>query len=124
MNIRDTIQISGASFQSESVCLSLIVDNKLAIMDVVQDLTIKGGGWIITRINVPEIHRGKGYGSALLDRFLELADHFQKTVSLGASSSNPKFTNGKLREWYKRHGFIREKGAPTNSLIRFPKPKP
>jgi GNAT superfamily N-acetyltransferase len=121
MNVMDKIHISGAFFQNETVCLTLFVaPGRIAIMDVVYDATVAGGGWIITRINVPERERGNGYGSALLKRFLELADHFQKTVSLGVSSSNPKFTNGKLREWYKRHGFIREKGAPTNALIRFP----
>lgn len=97
------------------------LDGRPAIMDVVSDMTDPtGNSWLLTRINVPEVHRGKGHGKALLLKLLELADAHKQTISLGVSSSNPKFTNGKLRAWYKRNGFVKPTGAPTNSLTRKP----
>lgn len=112
----------GGGFHAESICIMLMLPGMPAILDCC--LLEQLGGkreWVLTRVNVPDAHRGKGYGTKLLLALLELADKAKAEIGLGVSSSNPKFTNGKLRAWYKRHGFVKPTGAPTNVLTRKPK---
>lgn len=112
----------GGGFHAESICIMLMLPGMPAILDC-GHLEQLGGKreWIITRVNVPEAQRGNGYASQLLRALLDMADKAKVELGLGVSSSNPKFTNGKLREWYKRYGFVKPVGAPTNVLIRKPK---
>ena len=68
------------------------------------DLCPYEDGLIITRINVPELSRGKGIGSALLNEVLREADKTNTTLYLEILSSGP-LSYDQLEAWYKRHGF-------------------
>lgn len=74
-----------------------------AIADLVKpgELT---ANWTITRINVPSIHRGKGYGSKLLDSILKDADIERVILQLEVSPSDG-LSYDQLINWYKRKGF-------------------
>jgi len=58
----------------------------------------------ITRINVPEQHRGKGHASKLLKECIEASDNTQTILELRVSASGG-LTNKQLEQWYKRYGF-------------------
>lgn len=60
--------------------------------------------WYITRINVPRAHRGKGYGTQLLDIFLAMADERKITVWLEIQPSDG-LNYDELEAWYLRHAF-------------------
>lgn len=60
--------------------------------------------WTITRINVPKIFRGNGYGSALLRRILVDADQEQLALQLFVLSSG-ELDREQLTAWYERYGF-------------------
>lgn len=68
-----------------------------------------GRGMIITRINVPKAHRGKGYGTKVLKKCLKEADRKRVRLFLEVSASDG-LNRDQLTEWYKRHGFINYKG--------------
>lgn len=72
-----------------------------AIADLVPYLD----GMLLTRINVPEKSRQKGYGSRLLRNILNEADRTQTKLYLAPSSSG-WMTNPQLSRWYNRHGFV------------------
>lgn len=72
-------------------------------------------GWCISRINVPEPHRGKGNGTKILKRILADADAEGRTLWLEVHSSGP-LDNNQLIDWYTRHGFILH--SPTGYLVR------
>src|SRR6185369_9551323 len=73
----------------------------LAVLDVVD---YHGDGYIITRINVPKAHRGKGIGTQLLTECLAEADKLGVKLWLEIQSSDgPSYEE--LEAWYMRHGF-------------------
>jgi len=61
-------------------------------------------GWLLTRINIPKKHRGKGYASALLKRILADADKEAATLVLQISPSDG-LQYEDLSRWYYRNGF-------------------
>lgn len=63
-----------------------------------------GDGLMITRINVPEPHRGKGIGHKLLTQCCADADMLGITLWLEIQSSDG-LSYDQLEAWYKRHGF-------------------
>lgn len=63
-----------------------------------------GEGKIITRVNVPEAHRGKGLGSQLLKEVCDDASRENITLFLEISPSGP-LDYGQLHDWYVRYGF-------------------
>jgi ribosomal protein S18 acetylase RimI-like enzyme len=75
-----------------------------AIADVSE---IGTGLFLINRINVPQEHRGKGYGTQILDQILKDADQERVTLVLEVYASDMRgiMTKDKLIEWYRRHGF-------------------
>ena len=73
----------------------------LAVLDLVD---YYGEGLMITRINVPTSHRGKGIGSRLLREALADADAEGITLWLEILAYGG-LTNDQLRSWYERHGF-------------------
>jgi GNAT superfamily N-acetyltransferase len=74
-----------------------------AIADLVAPMEITPF-WTITRINVPDIHRGKGLGSKLLKAILQDADQEQVTLALEVFSSGD-LDYSDLVNWYGRYGF-------------------
>lgn len=64
--------------------------------------------WLITRINVPLGHRGKGLGSHLLKQVIADADRYEIPLALNpVSSATPGngLSQKDLVEWYVRYGF-------------------
>lgn len=82
----------------------------LAVLDLVEYLVeyhpdrVTQDGWIITRINVPPRHRGKGIARALLAECLRRADESKTTLWLEIAESDG-LTFAQLEPWYIRHGF-------------------
>ena len=62
------------------------------------------GDWTITRINVPKLHRGQGWGTSMLLRVLRDADEDQVALQLEVNPSDG-LDDEALRAWYRRHGF-------------------
>jgi GNAT superfamily N-acetyltransferase len=63
-----------------------------------------GKGLIITRINVPVEHRGKGIGRKLLSQIVTDADDTRTTLYLEILASGD-MDHDALEEWYGRMGF-------------------
>jgi predicted GNAT family N-acyltransferase len=63
-----------------------------------------GEGYIITRINVPVQHRGKGLGSDLLRKCCKVADEHNIDLWLEIMASDGP-AHDDLEAWYLRHGF-------------------
>lgn len=77
------------------------------------------GGMVcwIRRINVPAPHRGKGYGSELLDRICTDADAEGMILMLYVVSTG-RLDDCDLISWYERRGFIVQEDGFT--LYRLP----
>lgn len=67
---------------------------------------VQAPGWTITRINVPQQHRGNKYGSAMLKRICADADIEGAALYLFVSPSGG-LNFAQLTDWYKRYGFER-----------------
>lgn len=79
--------------------------------------------FLLTRINVPEKHRGKGFGSALLKKVTDEADRCYAVIHLEVVPSGP-LNAAALQEWYERNGFFRVAPSPTerSSAIKMWRP--
>lgn len=79
-------------------------------------------GTLITRINVPEPHRGNGHGSALLREICMDADTEQVNLwlEIHASDGRGVMNYDKLVAWYERHGFKFSTIIPT-MMVRRPR---
>lgn len=84
----------------------------LAVVDLVE---YYGQGYIVTRINVPPAHRGKGVARELMREVIEEADKTGTTLFLEIQPSGG-LTYEQLRAWYKRLGFV-------GSLVMIRRPK-
>ena len=76
-----------------------------AIADLMEDTV--DGGWLMTRINVPLQHRGKGVARRLMAQILADADRERQVIKLWVSASDG-LTDKQLTAWYKRLGFKQE----------------
>lgn len=74
---------------------------RLAVLDLVDYCN---QGLIITRINTPREHRGKGIAHKLLVECCDAADRHNITLWLEVQESDG-LTSEQLVAWYKRHGF-------------------
>lgn len=90
----------------------------------IADISPFRDGFMLNRINVPERHRGNGYGSRLLKRVLAEADTVGAKLYLEPLPSGPLGLLA-LVDWYERHGFVRH--ADVNGhwlyMVRAPAPK-
>lgn len=78
------------------------------IRPAIADVSELGTGlYEINRINVPQEHRGKGYGTKILQQILDDADKEQVKLVLSVFSSDMRgiMKNDELIAWYMRHGF-------------------
>lgn len=71
----------------------------------------------LTRINVPEKHRGDGLGSQLLKQILADADAEGVHLSLEVEPSGPLGYDSLVR-WYYRYGFRKSKKYPGIMIRR------
>lgn len=62
-------------------------------------------GFLITRISVPQEHRGKGVATRLLRRVLADADEEGARLYLAIMPSGGSLTAKQLERWYRRYGF-------------------
>jgi len=84
-----------------------------------------GKPWVLSRIVVPEGERSSGIGSEVMQRIVDAADTAGRTVALTPSSDfggNKK----RLTEFYKRFGFVENKGKNkdyeiSEAMYRSPK---
>jgi GNAT superfamily N-acetyltransferase len=71
----------------------------------------------IPRIVVPEGSRGAGVGTKLMERVLAYADASGKTVALTPSTDFGGSSKARLERFYKRLGFVSNKGKARNLEI-------
>jgi ribosomal protein S18 acetylase RimI-like enzyme len=83
-----------------------------AIADLTNLGEVVPGTMTITRINVPEEHRGRGFGTKLLVRILDEADSEHVHLSLLVVPSGPLDYDA-LVSWYERHGFRQSERYPV-----------
>jgi GNAT superfamily N-acetyltransferase len=77
-----------------------------AIADLCDSLHFGSGpGLLLTRINTPRAHRGKGVARALMAQILSDADAEGVTLFLHISPSDGLNYN-QLKAWYERCGFV------------------
>lgn len=103
-------------------CYILPVDPEAPYRVGIADLTNMGemvpGTMTITRINIPETHRGQGLGTKLLQMITDAADEEPTMLTLEIMPSGP-LNYEQLYDWYVRHGFCQSPFPGV--LIRYPK---
>jgi len=84
-------------------CFGKILDNPtgLAVLDMCNYET---DTYVITRVNVPVLHRRKGIGTDLMNQCIYEADLYQVTLVLTIATSG-EMTDDQLRKWYEKLGF-------------------
>ena len=80
----------------------------------------------INRIETPDNLRGQGLADQELEQFINKADKDGLTLAITPSDAFGA-NKARLTKWYKRHGFVPNKGRNKNfetreSMVRFPKP--
>lgn len=95
---------------------------KLSIMDKY------AGHKELSNISVDKDKRGGGIADATMDKIVDIADKNGWTFTLTPSDSFGS-SKTKLKAWYKRHGFIENKGRNrdftiSDDMYRLPKEKP
>lgn len=86
----------------------------LAVLDLIGEFGTTNK--IVTRINVPEAHRGKGIASTLLKECCEEADRTKTVLKLEVVPTGG-LTQLQLVHWYRRNGF---KTTAGNVMVRQP----
>src|SRR6059058_2728528 len=85
-------------------------------------LGVKETGALITRIEVHEPFRGKGYASEMMKEVIKDADEQGVILFLTVDSDGTGLGNLELRRWYFRLGFQRFAGTEMfGALFRLPK---
>lgn len=82
----------------------------------IADVCRLGSHYVITRINVSEEYRGRGYGSKLLKEICNDADNEGATLMLECVSSG-EMDDMDLAQWYIRNGFTPQH---ENVFVRHP----
>lgn len=74
----------------------------------VLDSSLFGEGLYLNRVNVPEKHRGRGIGSALMEKFKESSRHAgHKYVIVEPGGYDPNDQQRRIK-WYEKHGFVKQ----------------
>ncbi|MDI1301948.1 MAG: hypothetical protein PSX71_08595 [bacterium] len=79
----------------------------------------------LSRIVVPKESRKTGIGSSVMQRLMQWADANGKTITLSPSDSFGATSTGRLKDFYKRFGFVENKGknkdfTTSDSMYRKP----
>lgn len=75
-------------------------------------LPFPDGTWWVSRVIVPEPHRGQGHGYILMTDVCAEADKEQVTLVLSAEPYPNTMTREKLMAWYEEFGFESEPMTP------------
>jgi len=71
----------------------------------------------LSRIEVPKEMRGQGMGTQALDEIAQYADQTGKTVTLSPSKDFGATSVDRLKDFYKRFGFVENKGKNKDFSI-------
>ena len=92
--------------------------------DVARELGVKldvlksNGVWNLSRIVVPEGDRGRGLGSEVMDALVRDADAERATITLTPSTDFGGSSKARLTEFYKRWGFVENRGKNKDFAFR------
>jgi DNA topoisomerase IB len=82
-------------------------------------VTHRRGTTTLHMVKVPDSKRGKGTGNAVMHAITRHADKYGHTVALTAEPHGKGgLSKTKLKAWYKRHGFVDNKGRKKDYAIR------
>ena len=95
----------------------LLAPNTITKSGASSDVLRKNGIWEISKISTPENMRGQGLASSELDRILKEADEAGVSVALTPSSDFGS-SKKRLTNWYKRNGFVPNKGRNKDFSTR------
>jgi predicted GNAT family N-acyltransferase len=79
----------------------------------------------LSRLVVPKEKRGEGLGSQFMEDLLSHADKNEKRIDLSPSKDFGASSVDRLKQFYKRHGFVENKGrnkdySISHSMYRHP----
>ena len=82
----------------------------------------------LSKIIVPKENRGEGLGSKFMQDLTAHADKYSKRVDLSPSKDFGASSVARLKEFYKKHGFVENKGkhkdySISHSMYRHPATK-
>jgi len=95
----------------------LLAPNTITKSGASSDVLRKNGIWEISKISTPENMRGQGLASSELDRILKEADEAGVSVALTPSSDFGS-SKKRLTDWYKKNGFVPNKGRNKDFSTR------
>lgn len=83
-------------------------------------------GYELSRIIVPEGERGTGVGTQIMEDMIQKADEQGARISLTPDTSFGGSSTSRLKDFYKRFGFVENKGrnkdfSTRNTMYRDPK---
>jgi hypothetical protein len=113
------VRFDGGKQMSQKPTLKSI---ESANKNVQADVSEKGNILTLSKISVPKEFRKKGHADAYMNDLVKLADEEGKAIALTPSDSFGANKN-KLSRWYKKHGFVPNKGrnkdfSTRESMIR------
>ena len=71
----------------------------------------------LSQMVVPKEHRGKGIGSDIMNRLKSHADSKGMRITLSPSTDFGASSVNRLKKFYKKHGFIENKGKNKDYTI-------
>jgi len=121
-NIKKASNVLKEQNSFESVVDGLI--NSGVILDIASSKN-RPNLMTISRIQVAKENRGKGIGSDALSKLTEAADQERKIISLSPSTDFGASSKARLVDFYKRFGFVENKGknkdfSISESMYRLP----
>ena len=90
-----------------------------ATRSVADLVVINGELYLLTRVNVPHIHRGVGLGSRILDEVCKDADKHGVTLQLEVVPSGG-LNFHQLTRWYEKRGFQSDERKFGMLMMRLP----
>lgn len=81
-------------------------------------LTLLNRGVVtVNKIIVDKPYRKRGIGTQIMTELIQFADYFSFTITLTTSTQWGGTSRNRLRKFYKRFGFIRNKGRNKDFTI-------